>query len=82
MTPRPPQRAWLSAVAAEIKQFAWTPRGMKLVITAHADGFIHFGGATGCKLLSGGKGMAARQASGLLKAAFGAGQYEMELVCK
>ena len=82
ITPRPPQRAWLSAVAAEITQFAWTPKGMKLAVTAHADGFIRFGGAVGCKLLSGGRGMVAKQASDLLQATFGAGQYEMELVCK
>ncbi|MCE1225086.1 MAG: endo alpha-1,4 polygalactosaminidase [Geobacteraceae bacterium] len=82
MASQPPGRAWLSAVSAEIKHAAWTSKGMRLTALAHVDGFIRFGGAAGCKLMSGGRVMAAKQDSGQLKAALGAGQHEMELVCK
>lgn len=82
MTSLPPKRAWLAAAAAEVESFSWTPKGMKLKVTAHADGFIRFGGGTGCKLVSGGRLLAVKQDSGLLTAPLSVGQYGIELVCR
>jgi len=77
-----PKGPWVSAAAARIDRFDWTAKGMKLSVTAHADGYLRFGGATGCTLLSGNKILQAKQEAGLMSTTLLPGSYEMELVCR
>jgi hypothetical protein len=82
LTDTPPRRPWLAAASASIDSFIWTSGGIKLTLTAHTDGAIRFGGAAGCKLLSGSKQVPVRQDAGTLIAPLVAGNYGLELVCQ
>lgn len=82
MTATPPSRAWLSAAAARIDQFAWTSTGMKLSVTAHVPGHLHFGGASRCTLVSGGKVLLLKPEGTLSSATIPAGSHGLELVCR
>lgn len=82
MTAAPPPRAWLSAAAARIDQFEWTSTGMKLAVIAHVPGSLHFGGASGCKIVSGGRALPVKSEGALLTAIIPAGNHGLELVCR
>jgi hypothetical protein len=82
MTSTPPRQAWLAAAAARIDRFEWTTTGMKLSVTAYADGYLRFEGAAGCKLLTGNKVVASAQQGGVLNTNLVTGSYGMELVCR
>jgi peptidoglycan/xylan/chitin deacetylase (PgdA/CDA1 family) len=82
MTSTPPRQAWLAAAAARIDHFERTATGMKLSVTAYADGYLRFEGAAGCRLLSGNKTVASAQQGGTLNTNLATGNYGMELVCR
>lgn len=80
-TTKVPQRPWLVAASANIDRFEWTGNGMKLGVTALTDGYIRFGGAFGCRLLSDGKPLAKWEDSAL-HAPIAMGSHGLELVCR
>ena len=82
MTTTPPRYPWLAAATASIDRFEWTATGMKLTVTAYVDGYLRFGGASGCRVVSGSKTMATTQQDGMLNATIASGSYGLELVCR
>ena len=82
MTTRAPQRPWLAAASAHIDRFEWTQSGMKLGVTALTDSYLHFGGASGCRLFSGGKPFAAKPVDSMLHVPIVMGNHGLELVCR
>jgi len=82
MTTVPPQYPWLAAATAGVDRFERTATGIKLLVTARSDGYLRFGGAAGCRLMSGGKTLAVGQQDGMVSVTIIPGSYGMELVCK
>lgn len=82
LTDHLPGRSWLAAAAAVIDRFEWTSTGMRLAVTAPAEGYLRFGAADGCRLVSNGRPAAVHRDAEQLILPLKTGIYGLELVCK
>lgn len=82
LTATPPARAWVKAAAATVNNFDWTSAGMRLSLSAHADGPVRFGNSEGCRLSDNGQPVAVKQEGVDSLFILVTGNHELELVCK
>ncbi len=77
-----PGRPFLAAAAARINSFRATGSGIILTATAEADGFLRFGNAGGCRVVSGSGQLPSKSEGSELSISIPPGSHGLELVCK
>jgi len=77
----PPDRPFLSAVAARIVTHQWTEKGLKLTLQAHRETEMVFQNADSCRLLIKGRQSPIKRVNGSFSYSLSAGSHELDLEC-
>lgn len=82
LTDTAPGRPFLAAATATINSFRKTASGIVLSVTTEADGYLRFGNADGCRIVSGTAQKDQKSSGPALSISIPPGSHDLELVCK
>ena len=82
LTESAPGRPYLAAAAARVDTYTATGNLIRLTVTAESDGYLRFGNAANCRIVSNARPVPSKIDGSVLSIPLSPGSHGLELVCK